>query len=176
MSWVVRANDTGPELVRRIREELRTVDPKQPVSAFVTMEEIKADAISDQAFQMTLLGVLAGVGLVLATAGIYGLIAYSVAQRTREFGIRIALGATRDRIVRTVLLQGVTIGFIGVAVGLAAAVVFMRALQNFVYGVSTLDPATFAAVSVLLMLVASIASVVPALRAVRLNPVSALRE
>jgi putative ABC transport system permease protein len=176
MSWVVRASNTGPELIRRIREQLRTVDPKQPVSTFVTMEEVKAEAVSDQRFQMTLLAVLAGVGLMLATAGIYGLIAYSVAQRTREFGIRIALGATRDRIMRAVLLQGAALGAMGVGLGLAGALAFTRTLRNFVYGVSTLDPATFGAVSVLLILVASVASVVPALRAVRLNPTTALRE
>ncbi len=113
---------------------------------------------------------------MLATAGIYGLIAYSVAQRTREFGIRMALGASRDRIVRAVLLQGASLGLIGVGVGLAGAFAFTRTLQNFVYGVSTLDPATFAGVSVLLIIVASVASVVPALRAVRLNPTTALRE
>jgi ABC-type antimicrobial peptide transport system permease subunit len=83
----------------------------------------------------------------LSTPSCCGRFRDSVAQRRREFGIRLALGATRDRIVRTVLLQGATIGFIGVGVGLAAALVFMRALQDFVYGVSTLDPATFAAVS-----------------------------
>jgi predicted permease len=176
MSWVVRANNTGPELIGRIREELRAVDRKQPVSAFVTMEEVKAGAISDQAFQMTLLAILAGVGLVLATAGIYGLIAYSVAQRTREFGIRMALGATRDRIVRAVLREGVTLGAIGIGVGLAGAVLMTRALDKFVYGISTLDPATFAAVSVLLIAVAAVASVVPAWRAVRLNPTAALRD
>ncbi len=176
MSWVVRASHTGPELTQQIREALRSIDPKQPVSGFLTMEEVKADAISDQKFQMTLLAVLAGVGLALATAGIYGLIAYSVAQRTREFGIRIALGATPKRIVKTVLLQGAMLGLTGVLVGLAAAVAFTRTLRTFVYGVSTLDPKTFAAVSVLLIAVACVASVVPALRAVRLNPTVALRE
>jgi putative ABC transport system permease protein len=176
MSWVVRASDTGPVMVRQIREALRVVDSKQPISAFVTMEDVKADSMSDQTFQMTLLAVLAGVGLVLATAGIYGLIAYSVAQRTREFGIRMALGASRDRIVRAVLFQGLTLGVIGVAVGLAGAAALTRTLEKFVYGVSTLDPATFAAVSLLLIVVASVASVVPALRAVRLNPTAALRD
>ena len=176
MSWVVRANNTGTETIRQIREQLRAVDPKQPVSAFVTMDDVKADAMSDQTFQMTLLTVLAGVGLILATAGIYGLIAYSVAQRTREFGIRMALGAPRDRIVRAVLLQGATLGAAGVVVGLAGAFALTRTLRNFVYGVSTLDPATFAAVSVLLVIVASVASVAPALRAIRLNPTTALRE
>jgi ABC-type antimicrobial peptide transport system permease subunit len=104
------------------------------------------------------------------------LIAYSVAQRTREFGIRIALGATHHRIVKAVLLQGAMVGVTGVLVGLAGAVAFTRTLRNFVYGVSTLDPKTFAAVSVLLIAVACVASVVPALRTVRLNPTAALRE
>jgi putative ABC transport system permease protein len=176
MSWVVRAASIGPEMIRRIRDALRAVDPKQPVSAFITMDEVKAESMSDQTFQMVLLGVLAAVGLALAAAGIYGLIAYSVAQRTREFGIRMALGATRDRIVRAVLLQGATIGLLGVTVGTAGALAFTRTLQKFVYGVSPVDPATFMSVSVLLVVVASIASVVPAVRAVRLNPVAALRE
>jgi predicted permease len=176
MSWVVRANNTGPELVRQIREELRAVDSRQPVSSFATMEDVKAEATSDQAFQMTLLTALAGVGLALATAGIYGLIAYSVVQRTREFGIRIALGATRDRILREVLTQGAAVGAVGVAFGVAGAFAFTRALRNVVFGVSTLDPATFALVSLLLVGVAVMASLMPALRAVRLNPTTALRE
>jgi putative ABC transport system permease protein len=176
MSWVVRASNTGPDMIRRTREELRAVDPKQPVSAFVTMEDVKAQAMSDQTFQMTLLAIFAVIGLVLATAGIYGLIAYSVAQRTREFGIRMALGATRDRILRAVLMQGAMLGLTGVCVGLAGALAFTRSLRNFVYGVSTLDPATFTAVGVLLVLVAAVASLVPAIRAVRLNPTAALRD
>jgi len=176
MSWVVRASDTGPAMARQIRDALRLVDSRQPVSAFVTMEDVKADAMSDQTFQMMLLSVLAGVGLVLATAGIYGLIAYSVAQRTREFGIRMALGASRDRILRGVLLQGLTFGIIGVVVGLAGAVAFTRTLKTFVYGISTLDSVTFTAVGLLLLAVAIVASIVPALRAVRLNPTTALRQ
>jgi putative ABC transport system permease protein len=176
MSWVVRANSMGAELTREIRERLRAIDSQQPVSAFVTMEEVKADAMSDQTFQMTLLSVLAGVGLILAAAGIYGLIAYSVAERTREFGIRMALGATRDRILKTVLMQGAALGIAGVAVGLVGALLLTRTLQNFVYGVSPIDPSTFTAVSVLLVAVAAVASIVPAYRAVRLNPTAALRD
>jgi putative ABC transport system permease protein len=176
MSWVVRANSMGAELTREIRERLRAIDSQQPVSAFVTMEEVKADAMSDQTFQMTLLSVLAGVGLILAAAGIYGLIAYSVAERTREFGIRMALGATRDRILKTVLMQGAALGIAGVAVGLVGALLLTRTLQNFVYGVSPIDPSTFTAVSLLLVAVAAVASIVPAYRAVRLNPTAALRD
>jgi putative ABC transport system permease protein len=121
------------------------------------------------------LGVFAGVGLVLAIAGIYGLIAYSVTQRTRELGIRMALGASRRQILGSILVQGVALAGGGVACGAAAAVFATRVLQNFVWGVSTLDPLTFIAVGVLLVAVAAAASLVPAVRAVRLNPLKALR-
>ena len=176
MSWVVRSSNTGSETVRQIREAVRTLDPKQPFSSFVTMEEIKATSMADQTFQMTLLTGLAAIGLVLAFAGIYGLIAYTVAQRTRECGIRIALGATRGRILRGVLREGAVLATTGVAIGTACGVVFTRTLQSYVYGVSTADPATFLSVGVLLIAVSAAASFMPALRAVRLNPTVALRE
>ena len=176
MSWVVRSSNTGPETVRQIREAVRTIDPRQPFSSFVTMDDIKSTSMSDQTFQMTLLTGLAGIGLVLAFAGIYGLIAYTVAQRTREFGIRIALGASRGRILRAVLREGTVIATAGVVIVIACGIMFTRTLQNYVYGVSTLDPVTFASVGVLLIAVATVASFVPAIRAVRLNPTTALRE
>ena len=176
MSWVVRSSNTGAETIRQIREAVRKVDPKQPFSSFVTMEDIKAASMADQTFQMTLLTGLAAIGLVLAFAGIYGLIAYTVAQRTRELGIRIALGATRGRILRGVLREGTLLATTGVVMGVACGVVCTRALQNYVYGVSTLDPVTFASVGVLLIGVAAIASLVPAIRAVRLSPTTALRD
>jgi len=176
MSWVVRSSNTGAETIRQIREAVRTIDPKQPFSSFVTMEDIKAKSMADQTFQMTLLTGLAAIGLVLAFAGIYGLIAYTVAQRTRELGIRIALGATRGRILRGVLREGTILATTGVVLGVACGVVCTRALQNYVYGVSTLDPVTFASVGSLLIAVATVASLVPAIRAVRLNPTTALRE
>jgi putative ABC transport system permease protein len=176
MSWVVRSSNTGPETVRQIRDAVRTVDPRQPFSSFVTMDDIKSTSMADQTFQMTLLTGLAGIGLVLAFAGIYGLIAYTVAQRTRELGIRIALGASRGRILRAVLREGTVLATAGVVIGIACGIVFTRTLQNYVYGVSTLDPVTFASVGVLLIAVATVASFVPAIRAVRLNPTTALRE
>jgi ABC-type antimicrobial peptide transport system permease subunit len=159
-----------------MRDEVRALDPKQPFSAFLTMSEIKSAAMADRTFQMTLLAAFACIGLLLAAAGIYGLTAYSVAQRTREFGIRMALGATTDRILRSVLGEGALMGVAGVAVGIVAAAALTRTLQSFVYGVSTLDPLTFASVGVLLIMVAGLASVVPAIRAVRLSPTTALRE
>jgi putative ABC transport system permease protein len=176
MSWVVRAGRTSPELVARIREEVRAVDGKQPFSSFATMEAVKARSMRDETFQMMLLTVLAGLGLALAMAGIYGLVSYGVAQHTREFGIRMALGASRGRILRAVVGQGVVLGAVGVAAGTAMAIGLTRLLEDFVYGVSTIDAPTFLVVGAALIVVAVVASLLPALRAVRLNPVSALRE
>jgi putative ABC transport system permease protein len=176
MSWVVRANRTGPELIQLIREEIHSLDPKQPIALFRTMVEVKAAAMALQKFQMTLLATFAVIGLLLATAGLYGLIAYSVLQRTREFGIRIALGATQGTILRSVIWSGTVLSLLGVAVGTATAMMMTRALHNFVWGVSTLDPFTFGAVALILVVVAMLATLIPAVRAVRLNPVIALRE
>ena len=125
---------------------------------------------------MTLLSGLAGIGLLLAFAGIYGLIGYMVAERSREFGIRLALGASRSGILRSVLWQGAVLALIGVAVGAIAGVAMNRMLHDFVYGVSTIDLFTFVTVGTVLVVAACTASFVPAIRAVRLNPIAALRE
>jgi putative ABC transport system permease protein len=176
MSWVVRTTAPTPGVSRGIREAMRATDPRQPFSAFATMDEVKAASMSDATFQMTLLSALAAIGLLLAFAGIYGLMAYMVAQRSREFGIRLALGASRSRMLKDVLRQGIVLASIGAVLGTGAALALNRSLQNFVYGVSTIDPFTYGCVAMLLIAVAALASFVPALRAVRLNPVAALRE
>ena len=123
-----------------MREALRALDPKQPLSSFRTMDEIKSAAVDDQRFQMTLLGVFAGIGLLLAIAGVYGLVSYSAAQRTREFGIRMALGAPRGFILRAVVRSGAILAFVGVAIGIAASVASRTVLERFVWGISPLDP------------------------------------
>jgi putative ABC transport system permease protein len=176
MSWVVRADATGPSLEHAIREALRSLDPRQPFSVFRTMDEVKSAAVREQRFQMTLLTVLAGIGLLLATAGVYGVVSYSAAQRTREFGIRMALGAPRTLILRTVIRGGATLAIVGVGLGIAASFASASVIEKFLWGVSPLDPLTLASVAILLVGVAVLASLVPALRAVRLNPVTALRE
>jgi predicted permease len=176
VNWVVRADNAGAALARQIAEEIRQVDPTQPFSRFRTMEELKHASVSVERFQMTLLTLFGAIGLLLAAAGIYGVIAYSVAQRTRELGIRLALGATRRRILVSVLWHGTLLALIGTAIGVAASLWLTRLLQSFVWGVSTLDAPTFAGVAALLIVVAVLASAAPALRAVRLNPVAALRE
>ncbi|MDQ3486369.1 MAG: ABC transporter permease [Acidobacteriota bacterium] len=174
--WVIRAATITPDLTRRIREELRSLDPKQPVTSIRSMSEVKARAMATETFQTMLLTAFASIGLLLAAAGIYGLIAYSVAQRTREFGIRLALGASRGRILLTVVRQGGLLAAAGIVAGVLAVLVLRRTLQSFVVDLATIDVATVAAVAALLLVVALLASLVPALRAVRLNPVAALRE
>jgi putative ABC transport system permease protein len=176
VSWVIRAAGLTPELSQRVREELRAIDPRQPITSFRSIDEVRSRAMATERFQMVLLGLFAGLGLVLAAAGIYGLIAYSVSQRTREFGIRMALGATRGRIIGSVLRQGALLAAFGVVAGLFGAVAFTRTLESFLFNVSTLDTRTFTVVAGLLLAVAVLASLVPALRAVRLNPVQALRQ
>jgi predicted permease len=176
VSWVVRAGNVGASLVREIEEQIRAVDSRQPFSAFRTIDEVKSRAIAVERFQMTVLGTFALMGLLLAGAGIYGVVAYSVAQRTRELGIRMALGATTQGILRSVVGQGAMLAMVGVAVGIVAALFATRVLQNFVWGVSTLDPTTFLTVPALLIVAACAASFVPARRAVRLNPLTALRD
>ena len=176
VSWVVRADRVTTELTNRMRDELRAADPRQPITAFRTMDDIKAAQMSSETIQMTLLSTFAGIGLLLAAAGIYGLVAYSVTQRTREFGIRVALGATRGHVLASVLRQAVLLAGVGVAAGSIASVALTRTLQSFLFDVSALDLTTFTVVACVLIVVAMLASLVPALRAVRLNPVTALRE
>jgi putative ABC transport system permease protein len=174
--WVVRTSRPAPDLAAAMREAIRQIDPQQPFTLFRTMDEVKALQFQREQFQMTLFALLGGIGLLLAAAGIYGLVSYSVAQRTREYGIRIALGATSGRILRSVLVQGAVLAVAGVVIGLLVARFATQTLQGFLYGVGTLDPWTFAVVGALLIAVATLASFVPGLRAVRLNPTTALRE
>ena len=126
-------------------------------------------------FVMTLLGIFAGIALALATVGIYGLLQYSTTRQTRDIGIRMALGAQRGDVLRAVLVQGFRLILIGVVVGIAGAIVLTRVLSSLLYGVAPTDPVTLALVSGVLMVVALLASYVPARRAARVDPMVALR-
>ena len=139
------------------------------------MDELVRDSVARARFTMLLLSCFAGLALVLACVGIYGVIAYSVAQRTREIGIRLALGAQRRDVVRLVLGQGGRLAVTGVAVGLAAALALTRFLSALLYGIGASDPSTLIGVSVLLLLVALVACYIPARRAMRVDPIVALR-
>jgi putative ABC transport system permease protein len=150
----------------------------QPVYDFHAMQEIVSESMSSQRFPMILLGTFAGLALLLAAVGIYGVISYSVAQRIHEIGIRMALGAETQSIFRLVIGQGLRLALAGLAVGAATALILTRMLSSFshlLYGVRAGDPLTFAAVSLVMISVAILACYVPARRAMRIDPIVALR-
>jgi putative ABC transport system permease protein len=162
-------------VVSAARNELRQMDAELPMSSVVTMDQLLADSLSRSRFTMFLLGLFAALALVLTAVGIYGVIAYSVAQRTHEIGIRMALGAQRKNVLGLVLGQGTRLTFIGVALGIIAGLALTHLMGSLLYGISARDPLTFAAVSLLLIAVAFLASYIPALNATRVNPTVALR-
>jgi len=151
------------------------VDPNQPVFNIKTMEEILARSLLPQTFPMALMAIFASLALLLTSVGLYGVISYSVSQRTHEIGIRMALGAQPRDIFRLVVGQGMVLTLIGVGVGLVASFALTRFLESMLFGVSATDPATFAGVAVLLAAVALLACYIPARRATRVDPLVALR-
>jgi putative ABC transport system permease protein len=175
MTILVRTSNDPLALVTTIRGELQQLDPDLPMAAVATMDQLLSDSLSRSRFTMLLLGIFSAVALVLAAVGIYGLIAYSVTQRTQELGIRIALGAQRRDVLRLVLGQGARLTLLGVTLGLLAALAISRLLASMLFGVSATDPLTFAGVVALLATVALLASFIPARRATRVDPIVALR-
>jgi putative ABC transport system permease protein len=157
------------------RRVLRELAPDAPVHEVRTMESRVADATASARFRTVLLTLFAGVALVLATIGTYGVIAYATAQRTQEIGVRMALGATRGDVARLVVGQGVAIAAVGGVLGLAGAFATTRVLRTLLYGVAPSDPATFLGISVLLAVAVLAANWIPARRAARVEPAVALR-
>jgi putative ABC transport system permease protein len=173
---VVRSPATaGPALVAQIKPMVWKVDPSIPVTKVRTMSEVMSISLAAQRFNTLLLGVFAGVALLLATVGLYGVLAFSVAQRTREIGIRMALGAQARDVMRLVLRQGLTLSLLGVGAGICVSLAGTRVLAGLLYGVAPTDPATFAIVALILMAVALAACFIPARRAMRVDPMVALR-
>jgi putative ABC transport system permease protein len=176
MTLVVRTRSADPTSVAAsVRGEIRALDRDIPVTSMRAMEQVLAASVSQRRFSMLLLGIFAGVALLLAAVGIYGVMAYSVTQRTHEIGIRMALGAQGGDILKLVVGQGMILALIGVAIGLAAALLLTRVMMSLLFNVSATDPLTFAAVSLLLITVALIACYIPARRAMRVDPMEALR-
>jgi putative ABC transport system permease protein len=162
-------------LAAPVRTAIWSVDKDQTVADIDTMDHIVAGAVARQRFSMLLLGLFAALALLLASIGIYGVMSYSVAQRTREIGIRIALGARRADVLRMTVKQALKLVGVGMMIGLAAAFLLTRVLASLLFGVSATDPITFIGISVVLLAVAILASYVPALRATRVDPIVALR-
>jgi putative ABC transport system permease protein len=175
MSFLVRSRSDPTQLVAAIRDRVHAVDPTMPIYNIQTMEQVVAESVAQPRFYTVLLSAFAALALLLAALGIYGVVSYSVSQRTRELGIRIALGATHDRVVRLVIGQGMTLTVAGVVAGLVGAYWLVHLLTTLLYGVTATDATTFLGVSVVLLGVASLASYVPARRASRVDPVVAMR-
>jgi ABC-type antimicrobial peptide transport system permease subunit len=175
-SWIVRSSGPPESLISGMQHALEAEDPQLPFAGFHSMEEVRYRSLAEQRSQAVLLGVLAGLALLLAAVGIYGLIANSVAERTRELGIRLALGATVSEAIRAVALPGLVLALAGVVVGSVLAGFTSQLLRHLVWGVRPGDPLTFAAVGMVLLTVAAAASFLPALRVTRLNPAQTLRQ
>jgi putative ABC transport system permease protein len=176
MAVAVRTAGDPERYVNQMREAVRSADPELPISAVKTMDDLIEQSVGQRKLSMMLLSLFSGIALVLASIGIYGVMSYSVTQRSRELGVRIALGARRSDVLRLVLRQGMSLALIGIAIGVGAALLLTRLIQSQLFGVRASDPLTFVAVALLLGATALVANLVPALRAMRVDPAVVLRE
>jgi predicted permease len=176
MTLVARTSGDAARHLESIRRELRAINRDVPVFRTVTLSAHMAEALADSRLTAALVGACGAMALLLATIGVYGVIAYSVARRWREIGVRVALGARPRHVVHLVLSEGLGVTAVGIVCGLAAAAITTRALQSMLYGVSTSDPLTYAAVPGVLALVALLAACPPARRALRIEPNNVLRQ
>jgi predicted lysophospholipase L1 biosynthesis ABC-type transport system permease subunit len=175
LRWVVRTQGDPHALIPQIVEQLRLASGGFPVARVKTMDDIVEHSTSRESFNMLLLSIFGAVALVLAAIGVYGLMAYSVAQRTQEMGIRMALGADRGAIRKLVVWQGMKLALVGVVLGVGAAFGLTRLIASLLFGVKSWDPEVFVAVPIILTFVAFLAVWLPASRASRLDPMKALR-
>jgi predicted permease len=175
MKWVVRTGMDPLTLAKVVRENALAVDPDVAISETQTMEQYLAVSLAPRRFNLILLSIFAAAALFLAVSGIYAVISYSVARRTREFGIRVALGAQRADVLRMMLGEGLRLVATGLAIGITVALLFTRILTKLLYGVAATDPLTFASVAFLLAAVGLMATLLPALRATQVDPLVALR-
>jgi putative ABC transport system permease protein len=175
MTLAIRSRDGSPGLVEEVKKQIWNLDGQLPVSDVHAMDELIAVSLAQQRFNMMLLGIFATLALVLAAVGIYGAMAYAVNQRTHEIGIRSALGAQRGDVLRLIMRDGAKIALFGIAFGIAGALAMTRLMASLLFEVKPTDPATFSGVAVLLALVTLAACYIPARRAMRVDPMVALR-
>ncbi|MGH9834187.1 MAG: ABC transporter permease, partial [Blastocatellia bacterium] len=174
-SFVLRTTGAPLALGAAIRSEMRQLDPALPIRNLRSMEQLVGRSVAPQRFNLSLLGLLAALGLLLAAVGIYGVMAYGVSQRAQEIGLRMALGAQTRDVMKLVVKQGMALALIGVAIGLIASFALTRLMKTLLFGVSATDPLTFIVISLLLTFVALLACWIPARRATRVDPIIALR-
>jgi putative ABC transport system permease protein len=175
MTIVIRTTVAPQSLAAAVQETVKTLDRTVPVSGVVSMDQVITDTLWQQRFNLQLIGLFAGLALVLAAVGLYGVMSYSVAQRTREVGLRMALGAQRRDVIKLIVGQGMRLALCGVGIGLLGAFALTRLLATLLFGVKPTDLLTFTSVAVCLLAVAFVACYVPARRATKVDPLEALR-
>lgn len=175
MTFVARTQSDSGVMGPAIKQQIWKVDPQLPITKFQTMNEVAASSFAARSFNMLLLAIFAGLALALAAVGIYGVMSYAVTQRTQEIGIRMALGARAPDVLRLIIKSGMTMTLIGVVIGVAGAVALTRVMSTLLFGVTPTDKLTFAAVSLVLIVVALLACYLPARRATKVDPMEALR-
>src|SRR6185503_16871121 len=173
--FAVRTTMDPAQALALVRREVAALDPHQAVSRVASMEELTAVQLARPRFNAVLLNWLAGLAMLLAAVGIFGVMAYAVAQRTNELGLRLALGAPRGNIMRLVLGQGMKLAGLGILLGLVGAVTLTRGLRSLLYGVSATDPLSFSVIALLPMVVTMLACWIPARRAAKVDPLVALK-
>ena len=172
---VLRTQGDPMSLVSAVRKEVQAIDRDQPIAALRTMEEWVSRSTATPRYRTTLLGLFAAVAMLLAATGIYGVMSYSVVQRTHEIGVRMALGARQRDVLKLVVRQGMLLVVLGLGVGLIAAFALTRLMESMLFGVTAKDPITFVVVAGVLAAVAFIACYIPARRATKVDPLTALR-
>jgi predicted permease len=176
MAYAVRSNRVGrPGFLRELEQAVWSVNPNLPLAAARTLENIRANSMAQTSFALVMLGIAASVALLIGVVGIYGVIAYAATQRTREIGVRMALGAQVGDVRKMFLRQGLSLTATGIVLGIGVAVVITRVMSAFLFGVGPMDPTTYAVVSGALAAVALLATYLPARRASRVDPMIALR-
>jgi putative ABC transport system permease protein len=175
MTYVLATSVPPSTLVPAVRAALGQIDPLVPVAQVRTLQEVIGEATAPTAFALVLIGLAAAIATLLGTVGVYAVVAYVVGGRTREIGVRMAMGARAGDVQRMVLRQGGTVILIGIAVGLAAAYLLTGLMSGLLYGVSPTDPVSYVAVTTLMLAVAGLALWIPSRRAARVDPLEALR-
>ncbi len=174
-SFVLRTTGDPSALTHAIRSEMRQLDPALPIRSLRSMEQLVGRSVAPQRFNLSLLGLLAALGLILTAVGIYGVMAYGVSQRAHEIGLRMALGAQTRDVLKLVVKQGMALTMMGVALGLIASFALTRLMKSLLFGASATDPLTFIVIALLLTVVALLACWIPARRAAKVDPMVALR-
>ncbi|HEX3253112.1 MAG TPA: FtsX-like permease family protein, partial [Pyrinomonadaceae bacterium] len=175
MTLAIRTDGEPSAIAPAVQREIRSLEPNQPVSDVRTMNQVMSEWVARSRFNTLLLGLFAGLATLLSAVGIFGVMNYSVALRTREIGLRLAVGAQPRQVLLLILKQGFWLTMVGVLLGLAAAFALTRLLSGLLFGVAAVDVTTFATISLLLVIVSLLACYLPARRAMRIDPLRALR-